>query len=106
MGCEGAFVTLQAVIVMQQFGLRRGPEVYSYTLSAQACAALLMSIFVHTLKPMGGFYLMFGISFCGLISASVCTFLINDRTKVKYGELYFENVGLVGSQRSQQSSMR
>lgn len=46
MGCEGAFVTLQAVIVMQQFGLRRGPEVYSYTLSAQAAAALSMTIFV------------------------------------------------------------
>ena len=46
MGCEGAFVTLQAVIVMQQFGLRRGPEVYSYTLSAQAAAATLMTIFV------------------------------------------------------------
>ena len=34
MGCEGAYVTLQAVIVMQQFGLKRGPEVYAYTLSA------------------------------------------------------------------------
>ena len=34
MGCEGAYVTLQAVFVMQQFGLKRGPEVYAYQLSA------------------------------------------------------------------------
>ena len=61
---------------------------------------MLLSVFVVTVKSMGGYYLMFVICFCGLIGASVCNFLINDRTKVKYGELYFDNIGLVGSRES------
>lgn len=97
MGCEGSYVTLQAVIIMQQFGLKRGPEVYAYQLSAQAMATLLLTIFIFTIKSMGGYYLMFSMCFLGLLGASVCTFCINDRTKVKYGELYFENIGIVGS---------
>ena len=49
---------------------------------------------------------MFGISFMGLIAASICTFLINDKTKVKYSELYFDNVGLIGSRLSQKNPER
>ena len=73
-------------------------------MSAQATSALSMTIFVATVKSMGGFYLMFGICFMGLLSASVCTYLINDRTKVKYGDLYFDNIGLVGSKKSDNQS--
>lgn len=54
MGCEGAYVTLQAVITMQQFGLKRGPEVYAYMLSAQAVASLTTSLLVLTIKIYGG----------------------------------------------------
>lgn len=78
MGTEGAYVTLQAVITMQQFGLKRGPEVYAYQLSAQAVASLSLSIFVMTVKSEGGFQLMFQICFIGLILASICCYKIQD----------------------------
>lgn len=30
MGAEGAYTSLQAVLIMQQFGLKRGPEIFAY----------------------------------------------------------------------------
>ena len=97
MGCEGAYVTLQAVITMQQFGLKRGPEVYAYQLSAQAIASLTLSFFVMTIKTYGGYYLMFSICFIGLCLASICTYLIDDKTMIKYSDLYYDCIGIVGS---------
>ena len=88
---------------MQQFGLKRGPEVYAYQLSAQAMATFILTILVMFVKPLGGYDLMFGICFLGLLSASVCTYLINDKTKVKYGDMYYDNVGILGSRKSNDS---
>lgn len=68
-------------------------------------ATLLLTILVFTVKSMGGYYLMFASCFLGLIVASVCTYLINDKTRVKYGEMYFENVGIVGSRNSARSRL-
>ena len=62
-------------------------------------AALVLTIFVVTVKSMGGYSLMFFLCFLGLVLASICTCLINDRTMVKYGELYFDNIGIVGSRK-------
>lgn len=103
MSTEGAYVTLQAVITMQQFGLKRGPEVYAYQLSAQAIASLTLSIAVMTVKSMGGFHLMFQICFVGLIFALICNYQIDDKSMVKYGDLYFDNVGIVGKRGLQNS---
>ena len=104
MGTEGAYVTLQAVITMQQFGLKRGPEVYAYMLSAQAIASLSLSLFVMTLKADGGYTLMFIICFMGLLMASVCTYLIDDKTMIKYGDLYYENIGIIGAKNERRLS--
>ena len=82
---------------MQQFGLKRGPEVFAYQLSAQAVASLTLSVFVITIKSMGGHTLMFQICFLALVVASVCVHHLDDKTKIRYGDLYYEGRGLVGS---------
>lgn len=104
MSCEGAYVTLQAVITMQQFGLKRGPQVYAFQLSAQAMASILISLFVTTLKPMGGYKCIFIICFIGLICASICTYLIDEKKQVKYGELYYDDIGMFRSNRNSKNT--
>ena len=49
-----------------------------------------------TIKTYGGYNLMFIICFIGLCGASVCTHLIDDKTMIKYGDLYYENIGIIG----------
>lgn len=66
-------------------------------------ATFFLTIFVITVKPFGGFDVMFGICFLGLICASICTYLINEKTKVKYGDMYYDNVGILGSRKSNDS---
>ena len=38
---------------------------------------------------------MFFICFMGICSASICTYLIDDKS-IKYSDLYYENIGIVG----------
>lgn len=39
---------------------------------------------------------MFLICFIGIICGAVCNYIIDDRTMVKYGDLYYENIGIIG----------
>jgi hypothetical protein len=57
-----------------------------------------------TLKTYGGYNLMFLICFIGLISATICTYLIDDKTMIKYGDLYYENIGIVGAKVERRAS--
>ena len=72
-------------------------------LSSQAMATLVLSILVMTVKPFGGFEIMFGICFVTLIFSSIITYIIDEKSKVKYGDLYYDNVGILGSRKSNDS---
>lgn len=88
MGSEGAYTTLQAVVIMQQFGLKRGPELYAYQLSAQAMASILNMILVETLKVYEGFEGMFIVAFMGLLVAVFCNYLLDEDDKIKFTDFY------------------
>lgn len=90
MGCEGAYTSLQAVLIMQQFGLKRGPEVFAYVLSSQALSSLLAVVLVDTLKQFEGYEGMFTVSFFLLILALFANFALNNEVKVKYTDLYYK----------------
>ena len=73
---------------MQQFGLKRGPEIVAYQLSAQAISALLNTLLVDTLKQMEGYEGMFIVSFFSLLLALIGNIMLDDEKKIKFTDFY------------------
>lgn len=88
MSCEGAYVTTQAVLTMQQFGLKRGPEILAYQLSAIAISGFLNTILLESLKQFEGNQSMFIVSFYALVLALGCNIYLDDEKKVKFTDFY------------------
>ena len=94
-GGVGVVVAIQAVLTMQQFGLKRGPQVLSFILSCKAISSIILTILVNTVKEHGGYFAMFSMCFMGIIIACVCNYLFDEKDKVKYSELYYTDDKLI-----------
>lgn len=61
--CDGAITSMLPALTVGQFGITRGPQVYTVMYSSFGVAAMLGLFFVLTIKDVIGFEGMFVISF-------------------------------------------
>jgi hypothetical protein len=61
--CDGSLTSMLPTLTVAQFGITRGPQVYSVMYSAFGAASMLGLLFVLTIKDYIGFGGMFLISF-------------------------------------------
>ena len=89
---EGAFIAMLPVLTLKIFGLKRGPQIYSYVQSGEAVSALLCILVVSTVKPEEGYLGIFTISLVLTLTAAVCAFQLNENTRFKYTDVYIGQV--------------
>lgn len=88
MGCEGAFVSLHAVLIMSTFGALRGGQVYSFAISATAFAQILAIILVLTVKVQLGYVGLFAIAFFLLVLAVIFNCLLASLQPFDYRHVF------------------
>lgn len=89
---EGVFIAMLPVLTLKIFGLKRGPQIFSYVQSAEAVSALLCLLIVSTVKPEEGYLGIFTISLVLTLSAAVCAFQLEENVKFKYTDVYIGQV--------------
>ena len=86
--CDGSLTSMLPALTVQQFGLIRGPQIYSYLFSVFGLSCL-MSIFVVTnFKHALGYTGMFMLSFCFSSVAAICTYIFDEKNLFNYVKAY------------------
>ena len=75
--------------------MKRGPEVYAYILTTSAASTIIISFFIFTIKEDGGYTAMFSMCFMAQIVAAACLWVFDEKNKVKYSDLYYDNLGII-----------
>lgn len=83
--CDGSLTAMLPAFTVDQFGMKRGPEVYSYMYSVMGVASLLTFIEVETINALGGSAkIIFFISGCFSFTAAVLCCTFDEKNKLKY----------------------
>ena len=64
-------------------------------LSSSAASTILITFFVFTVKESGGYVAMFSMCFMGLLVAGSCLWIFDEKNKIKYSDLYYDNLGII-----------
>jgi uncharacterized membrane protein len=84
--CDGSLTSMLPALTVAQFGITRGPEVYSVMYSAFGVASMLGLFFMLTIKDIIGFAGMFVISFCFVSLAAFMNFKLEENKPYDYGD--------------------
>jgi MFS family permease len=77
--CDGSLTSMLPALVVKQFGMERGPQVYGYMYSVFAVSCMLGVFFVLTVKEDIGFKGMFIISATFSLTAALMNKILNDK---------------------------
>ena len=86
--CDGSLSSMFPALTVKQFGLVRGPQVYSYMFSVYGVASVLSIFTVSFVKPQIGYPGMFILSFCFSCVAAFCTFIFDEKNLYDYVSAY------------------
>ena len=82
--CDGSLTSMLPTLTVAQFGMKRGPQVYSIMYSAFGVAGMLGLFLVLTLKDTIGYAGMFVISFCFISTAKLMCHLLQEDQPYDY----------------------
>jgi hypothetical protein len=87
MACEGASVTLLAVMVTRQFGARRGAQLYSFAVSSVPLAMIFTNVLQYSVGLYQGYLGVFLIAFAFALGALMINLSMDERPLI-YRDLY------------------
>ena len=88
--CDGALTSMLPALTVGQFGIKRGPQVYSIMYSSFGVASMTGLLFVLTIKDQIGFPGMFIISFFTQSTAALMCYLLKEDKPYNYKEAYYK----------------
>ena len=90
--CDGALPSMLPALTIDQFGITRGPEVYSVMYSSFGVASMLGLVFVLTVKDIIGFEGMFVISAIFETTAVIMVYKLNEQKPYNYKDAKIKSI--------------
>lgn len=86
--CDGSLTSMLPAVTVGQFGIKRGPQVYTIMYSCFGVSAILGLLFNTYLKDRIGFTGMFIVSGCFSLTAAIMTWVLKEDKKFDYTSAY------------------
>ena len=86
--CDGSLTSMLPAITIGQFGIKRGPEIYSYMYSTFGVSSMIGLFLVNTVKDEIGYPGMFAIGGCFSSMAAILTYILREDQPFNYAAKY------------------